>query len=112
MDQPLLATRPLHNATAVPLTTRIKWVPLDNPDWTYGIEYFPEDEGSQALSGEFEKLPYTTSRTDQLSLSPGTLYEIELTVNHAIWSTNDDGIPYVVDKDSEIEITFTTVSAP
>jgi len=111
VDQVLVATYPLHNATDVPLTIDVLLTPLSNPDWTYGLDWFPEG-ASSGLSGCIEDLPYTTTTAGPLNLSPDTLYEIELTVNHAIWSTNDDGIPYVVDKDSEVEITFTTVSAP
>ena len=108
----LVATYPLHNSTDVPLTIDVQLTPLTNPDWTYSLQWFPEDHGSSALSGELGSLPYTTTTAGPLNLSPDTLYEIELTANHAIWSTNDDGIPYVVDKDSEVEIVFTTVSGP
>jgi len=112
VDQVLVATYPLHNATDVPLTIDVLLDPMDDPNCVYGMEWFPVDDISHALSGGLEQLPYTTTSVGPLNLSPDTLYEIELTANHAIWSTNDDSIPYVVDKDSEVEITFTTVSAP
>ncbi len=112
VDQVLVAEYPVHRSTDVPLAIHVKLIPLDNPDWTYGLEWFPVDEDSDALSGGLEELPYTTTTAGPLNLSPNTLYEIELTTNHAIWSTNEDGIPYVVDKDSEVEIQFTTVSEP
>ena len=110
VDQVLVATYPVHNAINVPLTIDVLLTPLTNPDWTYGIDWFPEG-GLSGLSGCIEDLPYTTTIAGPLNLSPDTLYEIELTANHVIRSTNDDGIPYVVDKDSEVEILFTTVSA-
>jgi len=103
--------KPLHNATGIPLNIYID-LALENPrpEWTYGIEWFPVDDNSEALSGEIEGLPCTHTTAGPLILSPNTQYEIELTVNHAIWSTNEDGIPYVVDKDSEVEIIFTTIT--
>ena len=112
VDHVLVAEYPVHHSTDVPLTIDVELISLDNPDWTYGLEWFPVDEESDALSGGLEELPYTTTTAGPLNLSPNTLYEIELTANHAIWSTNEDGIPYVVDKDSEVEIHFTTVSEP
>lgn len=111
VDQRLVATYPAHHATDVPLTTHVLLTPLSNPDWTYGIYWEPVDDDSQP-GGEIDGLPYTTTSAGPLNLGPATLYEIELTVSHAVRSTNDDGIPYVVDKDSEVEIIFTTISAP
>lgn len=109
VDQPLVVTYPLHNAADVPLTINVEMAPLNNPDWTYGIWCEPVYDDS-ALSGEIDDLPFDTTTAGPLELSPDTLYEMEITVNHAIWSTNEDGIPYVIDKDSEVEILFTTVS--
>lgn len=109
VDQPLVVTYPLHNAADVPLTINVEMAPLNNPNWTYGIWCEPVDDDS-ALSGEIDDLPFDTTTAGPLELSPDTLYEMEITVNHAIWSTNEDGIPYVIDKDSEVEILFTTVS--
>lgn len=101
--------QPLHNATRIPLSIDID-LALENPqpDWTYGIEWFPRNEASGGVSGEIEGLPCTVTTAGPLNLSRNTQYEMEVTVNHAIWSTNEDGIPYVVDKDAEIEILFTT----
>lgn len=105
-------TAPVHGATGVPLITNFLLDPsnMTNPVWTYGLEYFPTDDDSSALSGEFDNLPNTTTTVGPVDLSSNTEYEIELTANHAVWSTNNDGIPYVVDKDSEVEIIFTTGS--
>lgn len=111
VDQQLIVIEPLHNATDVALDTIITWTPLNNPDWAYGFEWFPVDETSHALSGNIDDKPYDTTMAGPLELSPDTRYEMEITVNHAIRSTNADGIAYVVDKDSEIEIRFTTASA-
>jgi hypothetical protein len=77
-----------------------------------GVDWFPADDEEEGLAGEIDDLPYTTAICGPLELSPDTRYEIELTVNHAVWSVNDDGIPYVVDKDSEVEVIFTTGSMP
>ena len=107
-------TTPVHGAADVSLSTTFLLDPnnMTNPVWTFGLEYFSTDDGSSALSGEFEGLPNTTTSVGPVDLSANTEYEVELTANHAVLSTNEDSIPYVVDKDSEVEIIFTTVSGP
>ena len=107
-----VVTHPVHGATDVSLNTTFLLDPsnMTNPVWTFGLEYFPIS--GTGLEGEFDNLPNTTTTVGPVDLSTNTEYEVELTANHAVWSTNNDGIPYVVDKDSEVEVHFTTVSAP
>ena len=112
VDQPLNATYPLHNAIDIPLTIDVQLTALSDPNWTYSIEWEPVTDDPTALTGVFEQLPYTTTTVGPVNLSPARDYELSLTADHAIWSTNPDGISYVVDKDSERSIAFTTISAP
>ena len=112
VDQPLNATYPLNNAIDIPLTIDVQLTALSNPDWTYSIEWAPVIDDPLALSGVFEQLPYTTTTVGPVNLSSDTEYELNLTADYAIWSTNPDGISYVIDKDSERSIIFTTVSVP
>lgn len=108
VDQPLEANYPTLGAVGVPQTITVGLDPLTNPDWTYSVIWGPEDEDSTATSGEVEGLAYTTTSVGPITLSSNTLYEMELNAGHAIWSVNSDGIPYVVDMDSERFLYFTT----
>ncbi|AQQ71097.1 Immunoglobulin A1 protease precursor [Limihaloglobus sulfuriphilus] len=108
VDQPLVAEYPQHYSTDIPLNINILLESTDNPELTYGLEWSPVDYNPSALSGEVDDLAYNTISVGPVNLSPQTEYELELSVNHAIWLVNQDGIPYVVDKDAEVAIIFTT----
>jgi hypothetical protein len=112
VDKSLNATYPLNNAIDIPLTIDVQLVALSDPNWTYSVEWVPVIDNPLVLSGVFEQLPYTTTTVGPVNLSPATEYKLNLTADHAIWSTNPDGISYVIDKDSERSIIFTTVSVP
>lgn len=46
-----------------------------------------------------------------VALAPDTEYEVVMSIDHAIWGLNADGIQSVVDTDTEELFTFTTATA-
>jgi len=110
VDQPLEATYPVNGAVGVPLAISFDLEPLSDPNWTYSVIWAPDNGDPAVKSGEIEGLEYTTTSVGPIVLSPGILYEVELNVAQVLWSVNSDGISYVVDKDSERFLYFTTVT--
>jgi hypothetical protein len=110
VTEPLDANYPVNGAVGVPLAISFDLVPLSDPNWTYGIYYEPNDGDPNARSGEVTIQSYTTESVGPIILSSDVLYKVELNTGQAIWSKNDDEIPYVVDKDSERFLYFTTTS--
>ena len=65
---------------------------------------------SGALSYIEDNLSYDTSSYGPVTLSPETLYEGGYSINYCVNTTNEDGIPVVMDTDAETQIHFTTAS--
>ena len=110
VTEPLEANYPMNGAVGIPLAISFDLVPLADANWTYAIYYEANDGDPNARSGEVRIESYTTESAGPIILSSDVLYKVELNAGHVIWSKNDDEIPYVVDKDSERFLYFTTTS--
>lgn len=73
------------------------------------LNWEPEIEDTPALSGWTGQMPPATTSYGPVSSSPNVLCDVELVINRACSGVNDDGISFVVDKDAESDIYFTTV---
>jgi len=107
MQQPAV-TSPSHLATNVPPSLVIEWDPCTDPAAT-GIGIELEPEGSPGISVEAH-LPVSNTRYGPISLTASVDYELQLDFGHAYYGTNDDGITYVVDTDSEVKMLFHSFS--
>ncbi len=101
---------PQHNAIGLPLNCTFQFDPAINPDHTIQIWIEPVEAMSGALSYIEDNLSYDTSSYGPVTLSPETLYEGGYSINYCVNTTNEDGIPVVMDTDAETQIHFTTAS--
>jgi len=99
---------PQNNDVNVPCHLTLQFDQAVDPNWTISIDIDPWDEGLEVLSCEVGGLPYDTDSYGPVTLSPGTFYDIEYSINNVLRIDNVDGIPAVLDTDAECDLRFTT----
>ncbi len=108
-QQPVLYY-PADGSTGIsPIVTFEYEAPTDSI-WTVGLEWW-EEAANGSDEGHIEGLPSNVSSYGPVVLAPDTEYGVEISINHAIWGVNADGIQTVVDTDAEERFTFTTATA-
>ncbi|MEN6428704.1 MAG: hypothetical protein ABFE13_25430 [Phycisphaerales bacterium] len=106
-QQPILLS-PSDGATGISPSVTFTFETPTDPDWTIGLEWEAVADANDA--GEAD-VPGDANSYGPVALSPDTEYEVVMTIDHAVWGTNADGIPTVVDTDAEERFTFTTGAA-
>jgi len=111
VTQEPVITNPTHEQSQVSTTVILSWGQCtDTNANSIDIEWWPVD--ASGLEGWIRFEDCSVSRYGPVSLTPGRLYKASLAFNHAYFGINSDGIHYVVDKDSEGAVLFTTIPAP
>jgi hypothetical protein len=99
-------TFPGAGQTDVPSSATFTWAPVtDEHANAIGLEWEPV--AGPGLQGGIE-LAATHTQYGPVSLSPNTQYVLSLSFSHVYRGKNSDGIPYVIDADSEQERRFQT----
>lgn len=110
-QEPVLSY-PADGQTNVPLKMGFRFDSCRDPNWTIGIECEPQDGSADVLEGSlaYDAWIWGVWNWGGESLLPNKTYDVEMTYDNAYWGTNADGIDFVVDKDAELDMTFTTTS--
>lgn len=105
-EEPLLINpQPGENNVSIPVT--FEWQAVTDPKvLTIGIEWKPTCV--HGLSGDVGFTDTTTTQYGQVQLTQNVEYEVDISFNRAYWSSNSDGIKYVIDADSEQKFYFHT----
>jgi hypothetical protein len=102
MQEPVL-TIPIPDSSTVLTPVIFRWQLVSDPNV---LQIDLEWDTDSGINGEGSILDPSTDEYGPIKLTTGADYELDIAFNRAYWGTNSDGIPYVIDADSEQKYYF------